>query len=467
MRTGPTLVLPGALHARLQAHLLPNDGLEAAAILLCTRVKFAAGQLKLLCKDVVLVPHDKCSRVEDYIEWPGEYLAEALDQAETDDLSLILIHSHPGGFYEFSHADTKSDQCVIPELFANREPVHQCGTVHGSAIMVPGGAIKARVYDERHQVLPIELVAVYGDVISLFWHDVDQPSYRPLAFSADMRQELSKLTAAVVGYSGTGSLTAEQLARIGFGGLVVVDFDQVEDRNLNRIINSTVADAEAGALKVDVFRRAATAFRPDLEVCCIPGSIATRDAVLAVAQADILFCCVDSEEGRSICDAIACALLLPLFDVGVVIPVRTTEFGQSVILDINGRIDYVQPGGSTLFERKVYTSASLTAEELAKRDPAAHAEQVKAGYMPGSIEQAPSVITVNMQAASMCVQEFIARLYPYRLDGNQGYARTKFGLADSEFEYASEADFDHEATPLLATGLKEPLLGLPSLGVPK
>lgn len=467
MRAGPTLVLTGVLHARLKAHLLPKDGLEAAAILLCTRMQVAPGHLKLLCKDALLVPHDKCKRVEDYIEWPGEYLADALDLAEADDLSLILIHSHPSGFYEFSQADTKSDLRVIPELFANRGLEHQGITTHGSAIMVPGGAIKARVYDENHRVIPVELVAIHGDDISLFWQEVDQPSHRPLAFSGEMRKELGKLTAAVIGYSGTGSLTAEQLARMGIGGLVIIDFDQVEDRNLNRIINSTIADAKAGALKVDVFRRAAAAYRPDLELCCIPGSIATREAILAVASADVLFCCVDSEEGRSISDAIASAFLLPLFDVGVVIPVRTTEFGQSVILDINGRIDYVQPGGSTLFERKVYSPSSLAAEELAKRDSAAHAEQVSAGYMPGSIEQAPSVITVNMQASSMCAQEFVARLYPYRLDGNSGFARTKFGLADSEFEHYSEADFDQTESLLLATGLKEPLLGLPSLGAPK
>jgi len=464
MSAGPTLILTGALHVRLQKHLLPSDGLEAAAVLLCKRIR-SEKSLKLLCTDAVFVPYSQCTRVRDYIEWPGNSLLEAVDLAEPDDLSLVLIHSHPGGLYGFSIADLESEDRIIPQVFSNFGPADQSDVVHGTAIMVPGGAIKARVYDHKHQMTPINLVAVYGDDIRLFWHDDNQPSERPIAFSSHMRSELGRLTAAVVGYSGTGSIVAEQLARIGFEGLVVVDYDHVENRNLNRILNSTAADASEGQLKVNVLRRAAATFRPDMHLKCVSTSIATREAILAVAEADILFCCVDSEEGRFICDSIGAALMMPLFDVGVVIPTRRDQDGRPVILDIHGRIDYVQPGGSTLLDRKVYSSDSLRAEELAKRNPAAYSEQVKAGYMPGSLEQAPSVITVNMQAASMVVQELIARLYPYRLDGNAKCARTMFSLAEREYEYFAETDFKTQESPTLGIGLDEPLLGLASLGI--
>lgn len=464
MSAGITLILTGALHVQIQQHLLPADGLEAAAVLLCKRVR-SEKRLKLLCIDAILVPYSQCTRVRDHIEWPGKSLLEAVDLAEPDALSLVLIHSHPGGFYGFSQADMESDERIIPQVFANFEPADQSDVVHGSAIMVPDGAIKARIYDHKHQLTPIDLVAVYGNDIRLFWHDDYQSSQRPTAFSAHMTSELGRLTAAVVGYSGTGSIVAEQLARIGFEGLVVVDYDHVENRNLNRILNSKVKDASEGQLKVNVFRRAAATFRPDMHLKCVPTSVATREAVLAVAEADILFCCVDSEEGRFICDSIAAALMMPLFDVGVVIPTRRDKDSRLAILDIHGRVDYVQPGGSTLLDREVYTAASLRAEELAKRDPTAYTEQVKAGYMPGSLEQAPSVITVNMHAASIVTQELIARLYPYRLDGNTSCARTLFSLAEKEYEYFSETDFTTQKSPTLGVGLDEPLLGLPSLGI--
>ncbi|CAI8733065.1 ThiF family adenylyltransferase [Pseudomonas sp. IT-P291] len=463
MNAGAKLIIADALYRRLQAHLFPGDGLEAAAILLCRRME--VGTLKLLCREAVFVPHDRCNRVADGLDWPGTYIEEAMDISENDDLSLILIHSHPGGYYEFSQRDDDSDRMVIPAIFKNRELHHPDATCHGSAVMIPSGAVKARLYTEAMVCTPVELVAVYGEDISLYWHGSPDDSERPMAFTCDMREDLSKLSIAVIGYSGTGSIVAEQLARMGVGGLIVVDFDHIEPRNLNRILNSTQDDALSRRLKVEVFSRAAAAFRPDLDLECIPQTLSCRASILKVAKADLLFCCVDSHEGRLMADMMSQSFMQPLFDVGVVIPTRVDHAGRPSILDINGRIDYVHPGGATLADREVYTPASLRAEELAKRDPDAYAAQVKEGYMPGVLEEAPSVISVNMLAASTCIQEFVARLYPYRLQSNQGFARTVFSLADLEYEYFPDSAFSIKESPHLASGLAEPLLGLPSLGV--
>ncbi|WAJ75920.1 Mov34/MPN/PAD-1 family protein [Pseudomonas aeruginosa] len=128
MSAGTTLVLTGALHARLQQHLLPPDGLEAVAILLCKRMR-TENRLKLLCKDAVLVPYGECTRVRDYLEWPGRRLLEAVVLAEPDELSLVLIHSHPGGLYDFSQSDSESDAQVIPQVFANLESADQSDVV--------------------------------------------------------------------------------------------------------------------------------------------------------------------------------------------------------------------------------------------------------------------------------------------------------------------------------------------------
>lgn len=457
MRRAHTLVIIDSIHQLVKKHLFPGDGLEAAAILLCKRM--TGNQTKLLCTKAIYVPYAECSRSSDQLTWPGEYLAQALDEAENESLSLILIHSHPGNLNAFSLVDDRSDRLVIPELFKNSE-----AATHGTAIMVPNGSIKARMYDQNQKITTVDLVAVYGTNTEFFWDNSDN-NKRPLAFTEEMRNELSKLTVAVIGCSGTGSITAEQLARIGIGKIIAVDFDQVEKRNLNRILNSTIADAECSAFKVDVFKRAASTFRSDLVVENLAESVVSREAVIAIADADIIFSCVDSLIGRAICDLMSQAFLQPLYDVGVTIPVGKLGHNRTMsIIDINGRIDYVKPGGPTLKDREVYDSKSLAAEELKERDPLAHAEQVEAGYMPGSTEQAPSVISVNMLAASLCVQEFIARLYPFRLDSNDKYARTLFSLGEGEFEYFNENTFGRSNQKLLGSGLSEPLLGLPVLG---
>ena len=74
------------------------------------------------------------------------------------------------------------------------------------------------------------------------------------------------------------------------------------------------------------------------------------------------------------------------------------------------------------------------------------------------------MIALNMRAASACVMEFIARAYPFRHSPNAKYARTRFMLAECVEEHTSESEFISRHSALLATGSKEPLLGLPALG---
>ncbi len=457
-----TLTLPAALHRQVHRHLFPGDGLEAAAILVCSRS--TGSRVRLLAKTVILVPHEECAvREADSLVWPGKYLEDAIDLAETEGLAIFLVHSHPGGLFAFSPADDESDACVIPSLF------QALGDMHGTAIMTPTGAMRARLYSSEMMCRPVDLVTVPGDDIQYWWDKysgANDTGARPVAFTSAMTKELGGLSAVVIGVSGTGSVTAEQLARLGFGKVILIDDDHLEDRNLNRILNSTTCGAKDGQLKVQMFADAIRTHRGEGVACAVPASIHTREAVMAASQGDVLFCCVDTDEARYIADLISKAFLMPLFDVGVVINTRKTETGAA-IAEVSGRIDYVQPGRSMLRDRGVYTPKSLEAEYLRKASQNAFEDRVKAGYMRGLAEEAPSVISLNMRAASASVMEFIARAYPFRLDPNSNYARTIFYLAACEEEHFSEDSFPHAADTLLARGSAEPLLNSPSLKVIK
>lgn len=459
MNRQSTLILSGADHRRLTDHLFPGDGKEAAAILACTRV--TGRQLKLLTKEIDLVPYEACTRTAARLTWPADILDAWQERAEVESLSLILVHSHPNGYFGFSSLDDEADQLVMPYLYpygtTDSNPMW-----HGSAVMMPNGTLHGRLYDRSHRPHPIDLIALYGDELRFFWHDQANASARPLAFTTEMREELARLCIAIIGLSGTGSIVAEQLLRLCVGRLIVIDHDKVEHKNLNRILNTTQDDADQGHFKVDVFKEAGNRLYPHTHVIACPEKLGTLQSIKLVAQADIVFSCVDTYGGRHIADRLAASMLQPLFDVGVLIPVRASKRGL-VINNICGRMDYVQPGGSTLSDRKVYTPAQLSAEYLRETDPQAYADQVREGYMPGTQEQAPSVITVNMRAASTVVQELIARAYPYRINPIRDYARIEFDLVEEEHTATSENDFASSPNPLLATGLTAPLLGLPSL----
>jgi len=454
-----TLVVPKRVHEGLKAHLLPGDGLEAAALLLCARV--GQRRQKLIVREVVLVPHEVCAhRAPDALSWPGTYVEQAIDRAEPEQLSILAAHSHPGGLFAFSEQDDASDRILMPALF------HGTGQDAGSVIMMPDGRMRGRVYDAKGVQRTIDLVMCPGDDIELWWPDGANHGKPPVAFTSGMSHWLRRLSVCVIGVSGTGSIAAEQLARLGCGEIILIDFDKVEVRNLNRILNSTTSDAEGEAVKVEMFAKAIRRYRTDCEVIPVAQSIATRDAVLAASEADFLFSCVDTTEGRHIADRLSAFFAAPLFDVGVAIPTRATAEGRA-IADVCGRIDYVQPGGATLEDRGVYSPASLEAEYLARVAPAVHRQRIAEGYLRGMAEQAPAVITLNMRAAAACVMEFIARAFPFRHSPNRDYARTTFMLAGGEEEYASEDTFQANGKLPVGVGLKEPLLGLPALALPR
>jgi len=456
MMPSVTLCMTLETHTLLRGHLFPGDGKEAASLLVCTRVP--GPRVRLLAKDLITVPHEACGeRTPHSLNWPGRCIEEAIDKAKNESLAIILLHSHPNGYSDFSDTDDTSDAAVIPCIFEAH------GDIHGSAVMLPSGVIFGRIYDSRGRLTPIDLVTVVGHNLEFWWRDdIANASQRPMAFTSAMTQELSRLTACVVGISGTGSITAEAVCRLGFGRVIGIDHDHVEDKNLNRILNTVKQDAKKKRPKVEVFAERANLYRDEPYFDGLQSNLLARDAVIAAAQADIIFCCVDTHQGRMVADRLAAAFLLPLFDVGVLIPTR--KHGQlSAVAEVTGRIDYVRPGGCSLADRKVYTPATLQAEALAESDPNAHQEQIRAGYIDGVSEQAPSVIALNMRASSACVMEFIARAYPFRHDPNHMYSRTQFMLAEAIEEHSPEDAFPVVHSIILARGAREPLLGLPAL----
>jgi hypothetical protein len=455
-----TLAFSGVLHAKLAAHLLPPDGGEAAAILLCT---FGHGEnASLIVRDFVPVPYAECTvRKTDYIVWPGKRLAEAQDRAEQDGMTMVLIHSHPGGLFDFSDADDVSDAVVIRHLFDG-----WCGptpTVIGSAVMIPGGAVRARTYSEAGERLNMR-VRVAGNDISHYSPD-PADLIIPMAFSDRMRAALKTRTACIIGVSGTGSVMAEQVARLGFGRIILIDFDRIEHKNLNRVLNSTAADADGGRLKVEMFKAAIGSYRGDADVVAIGDTILSRDAVVAAASADIIFSCVDGSEGRQVADLVAQAYLIPLIDMGVTIPTRRTPSGAAAVADAIGRVDYVQPARSSLGSRGVYTPESLRADYLARVAPEVHADAVAEGYIKGVHAEAPGVIALNMRAASAAMLEYVARAFPFRHEPNENYARVVFSVAGMEEDTYPEGHFDMAMSHILGCGATEPLLGMPVLGL--
>lgn len=445
------LRLTQAQRAQLQRHLLPGDGLEAAAVASCGRAG-TADRPVLVVHRIHPIPYQQCERSPDFVTWPLGTMRGLLDEVTANGQALVKFHSHPGGYPAFSELDDASDAAALGAALTWADD----GKPHGSIIMLPDGKLLGRVLDARGGFTPMARITVVGDHLSFF----DATSAKPgQVFGEGTRTRMESLRVGVVGCSGTGSVVIEQLLRHGVGELVVVDGDIVEHRNLNRILNSRLADAEARQPKVELAARTAGEMGNSTVVHRFATPVQDRAALASLALCDVVFGCVDSAEGRQVLNRLAAYYLLPFFDLGV----RIDADGEGGVSSAYGVVHYLKPDGSTLMERGVVTQARLRAEGLARTDPAQYADEIERGYIRGTNEQRPAVITLNMMVAAHAVMELLERLHPFRLDEPAAFASLLIDVRGGGTSSAPElANYDGYGQDV-GRGDCAPYLGMSSL----
>lgn len=453
------LRISGDHHRALRAHLFPGDELEAAALLLCGQRRGTERTI-LTAAEFFPVPYEACTeRKPDRLSWKTEAIIPALERAAKRNYSVVKIHSHPTAFGSFSSLDDDSDSRLFPSVFGWID-----GVPHASAVMLPGGRMFGRTVDDRGRFGPLDSIAI-ADSDLHFWHlqnhDIraafDKKNAQ--AFGAGTIGTLRELVIVIIGCSGTGSIVAEQLARLGVGRLVLIDPDFVEEKNLNRILNATLADAKAKRSKVEVLKRAIEGFGLGTVVDAYQCSLDNAAAICAAAECDVAFGCVDSIEGRHVLNRLATFYVIPYFDLGV----RLIADGQGGVTHVCGTVNYLRPGGSSLLSRGLYTVEQLQAESLRRTNPTEYANRLKDGYIAGVIEERPAVISVNMQIASLGVNEFLARVHPYRQYDNAEFAIHRVSLEQGEFFHEPEGEPCRALLRYVGRGDINPPLDMPGL----
>jgi hypothetical protein len=245
---------------------------------------------------------------------------------------------------------------------------------------------------------------------------------------------------------------------LGVGRLVLVDPDAVEDKNLNRILNSGKEDAYLRRPKVHVLASAIARMGLNQEALPLALNLITSEAVQRIAECDVVFGCMDGVEGRHWLNRLATFYNLPYFDVGV----RLDADGQGGIERIAGAVHYLQPGLSSLLSRGVYDMKRVEAEELRRTNPEMYRRQLKEGYIRG-VEDRPAVISVNTFFAALAVNDFLARLHPYRNSPNADFAYLGGSLSEMQFYPEEESSPCSRLERHVGRGDVVPLLERPAL----
>jgi len=412
----------------LYSHLFPGDNLEAVSIIICGH--HVTPELTILtAHDIFNVPHEECQRESDFLHWKTESIIHVLENASKNNLSVFKIHSHPGGYESFSKMDNEADLALLPSVYGWIDGDNP----HGSLVMLPDKTIFGRIVSYEKEFIEISKISIIGDEIKIF--STSSPtvnkdiSLRNIqAFGLGTVRFLKSLKVGVVGASGTGSPVIEQLVRLGLGEIVIIDPDLVEEKNLNRILNTSLEDSKGKTLKVDVFKRSIKAIGFDTKVKTFSNNLyESREAIEELTKCDFLFGCVDSVDGRHLLNQISTFYLIPYFDIGI----KLEADGKGGIQQINGAVHYIKPGGSSLMSRGVYSIESLESANLFRQNPDEFKERLKEKYIKNIEVVSPAVISVNMFVASYAVNEFLDRVHSYKSDNAKERAKSYISITEN------------------------------------
>jgi len=163
------------------------------------------------------------------------------------------------------------------------------------------------------------------------------------AFGPELQDRLARLTIAVVGVGGVGSLVVQGLACLGAGRLLLVDPDTVEPSNLNRLVGATPADAARGTAKVDVAARAVAAINPATAVSPVRGSVTEAGTWSHLRAAEVIVGAVDGHAARWALNRLAVQYARCYLDVGV--DLRPMDEGVGGRLEAGGHLAVLRPQG--------------------------------------------------------------------------------------------------------------------------
>jgi hypothetical protein len=250
------------------------------------------------------------------------------------------------------------------------------------------------------------------------------------------------------------------LARFEVRELVLVDPDDVEFVNLNRIVHATTVDAASSTPKVDVLKRAIEQIGLGTQVETHRVDVCNADTLRRLAFCDVVIGCVDSLEARAMLNRLAIYFLIPYIDVGV----RLVADGAGGVNQIVGAVHYIHPESQSLIDRGVFTAKELAEEALRRIDPAEFAAQLARGYVRGGGGGRPAVTSVNAMFSSLAVNELLERLHGFRDEPSAGVM-----LSLSQLRFIPVEDLGPSPGLSKHTGRAEtsPFMGVPSLSMPQ
>jgi len=261
---------------------------------------------------------------QDYLDDPSvgammgpEAIRKALDIALLQNVGVFHVHMHEhSGRSGFSGTDLREQTKFVPDFFTI------CPTMPHGAIVLSRDLAAGRVWLSPSQLLPINELNVVGSPMTI---DLADPKAQSATAGDDFSRQsflgpgsdhlLANTRALIVGLGGGGSHIAQQLAHIGVGEIRVVDPQEIEASNLNRLVGATARDVELTTPKVKIAERMIRGVRPWINV--VASQASWKQVADLLIDCHVVFGCVDGYRERKYIEAAARRFSVPYFDIGM------------------------------------------------------------------------------------------------------------------------------------------------------
>jgi adenylyltransferase/sulfurtransferase len=265
----------------------------------------------------------------------------------------------------------------------------------------------------------------------------EQDRYSRLRLISWWRQDrLQKARVLVVGAGALGNEVVKNLALVGIGTTILVDFDTVEASNLSRSV--LFRETDTGQSKAEVAARRARDLNPEIAIIALHGDVTTDIGLGLFADVDLVIGCLDNREARLWVNRQCWKVGTPWIDAG--------------IQEIQGVVKVFVPPDSACYECAM-TERDYQLLNLRYSCPLLARDEILAGKVP----TAP---TIASMMAALEVQEALKLLHDlpvaagtalvYNGVANQFYAtRLPFRedcLSHESYPEACELPLSHQSS---------------------
>jgi len=375
-------VLPATLAEEAEDHLLrcfrQNDRQEDLCFALWRPSTGASRTTGIVTE--LLLPLDGERKLHGNVSFEPHYLGRAARRACQTSTGVAFMHSHPNpGWQAMSEAD------VLAERDRIAPPSRAAGLPLLGLTVGTDGVWSARYWfwdGKQYSRTDCDKIRIVGQGIHVSTNPHRSSSFRPskrLRRTLDTwgpahQEVLASLRIGIVGLGSVGSIIAEALARIGATDVLLVDADQVEEHNLDRLLHATERDI--GRFKVDMvaeqLRSVATAesFRVDAKRAWVQ----ERDGYASVLDCDVLFAAVDRPLPKDLLNNIAYVHGIPVIFGGV----RVAKKSDGRLGDATWSVVRAGPGSRCLRCDGQYTTSQVVMERDGSLDDPAYIAQGRA-----------------------------------------------------------------------------------------